>query len=880
MARKRPSRGRARLALLLRLLGATGLFVALLGLIPLGISFDLSSAGAWESALRDYVAELPLIRFENTYLDVGLTMLLAGGVVFAFTLLLLTVGGLRTIAGRRNAAATNAVLQSALAVALLVGVNVFAFRHYQRYDWTRNQQFTLPADVAGELRKLRGPTDIVVYQRHKTFGQLSEKPDAYDYAAERKVVEKVQDLVEQFREFGPQFRVQVLDVEEEGYEQKLHKLAQEAPALRAALDAAPDNSIFFHSRREVGRKADGRADVVRESVQRLSFNEFYQLDKTASQSADDGRGNLVLLPQGVGPFARKVLAIEERRPRVGIAVIHEYLSSEGLEELSMAGARKALTTHGFDVTDLILKKKWGESNEPEPAAYTLGESRYERLQEELREVDDSLQSVQSVRRQLTAALDRFRSATLDELTRQFQDQLGGRRFTEELRKRQIEGITADLGTLDFVVQQNTEARKQLDTERQSLAADERVVEDRRMTDLKAKMTKLLGECDLLIVPRMTIRDIISGYRIAPRFYRLDDVQVGAVKEFLKAGKPVLACFGPTNEPADRRSPLPPGPDNFEELFAQLGVRFGKQTILFGSDSKAFAERRSNVFATGSSVEWPLVRFEPPDTRASATYKPSATLSGDEPKLLPLNSIALSMRLIGRSVGGSQKLDLRLKHPRPVYYVPARAAVAGVSDPGHAEPGFVFGDPDSWNEDQPFPTRERTPRFEPPKPDDPAKGTRDEKQFHAFPLAVAVETTVPAEWKDPRVGAAKAAGLVADGAGEASAALTVAADGGLPADVYAPKGERPTTVRVAAVGHGGLFVGPELSPAKERLLLNTCNWLLGRDERLPHESAEPWRYPRVHLDERAQKLWFWGTLVALPGLFIYAGRVVLLARRFR
>src|SRR4051812_15999819 len=131
-----------------------------------------------------------------------------------------------------------------------------------------------------------------------------------------------------------------------------------------------------------------------------------------------------------------------------------------------------------------------------------------------------------------------------------------------------------------------------------------------MTDLKAKIAKLLAECDLLIIPRLTIRDIISSYRIAPRFYRLDDVQVEAIKEFIKAGKPVLACLGPTNEPANARTPPPPGPDNLEELLSQLGIRLGPQVVLFGADSRAFAERRSNVFATGSSVEWPAVRFEP------------------------------------------------------------------------------------------------------------------------------------------------------------------------------------------------------------------------------------------------------------------------------
>ena len=204
-----------------------------------------------------------------------------GGAMFLLSLVVQVLGGVRTVAGRRNMAATNSAIQIALVAVLLIGVNAWSFRHYWRLDWTRNQQFTLPSNITSELAKLRGQTDIIVYQRHKTFGRLSDKPDAYDYAAERKVVEKVQDLVEQFREFGPQFRVEVLDIESEGYETRLEALTQDAPALRAALDAAPENSIFFHARRQFGTKPDGKPDF-RENVQRLSFNEFYELDKTDS----------------------------------------------------------------------------------------------------------------------------------------------------------------------------------------------------------------------------------------------------------------------------------------------------------------------------------------------------------------------------------------------------------------------------------------------------------------------------------------------------------------------------------------------------------------------------------------------------------------------
>jgi len=83
--------------------------------------------------------------------------------------------------------------------------------------------------------------------------------------------------------------------------------------------------------------------------------------------------------------------------------------------------------------------------------------------------------------------------------------------------------------------------------------------------------------------------------------------------------------------------------------------------------------------------------------------------------------------------------------------------------------------------------------------------------------------------------------------------------------------------VAAIGHGGVFIGPELSPAKEKLLLDTCNWLLGRDEQLTRPGEE-WKYPRVTLDERWQQLWLWGVMAGLPLLITYAGLVVVMWRR--
>src|SRR5207253_9724664 len=144
-------------------------------------------------------------------------------------------------------------------------------------------------------------------------------------------------------------------------------------------------------------------------------------------------------------FARRVLAINERKPRVGIAVIHELLTTEGdYEPYTLEGVRKALEPQGFEVTDIVLKK-WGEG-EPQPVAYTAEESKLEGVEEGRAEIDYSLQTLQALRQRGQATLERIRAATLDELTRGFRAQLGGRPFTEAMRKDVIADVTSQIET--------------------------------------------------------------------------------------------------------------------------------------------------------------------------------------------------------------------------------------------------------------------------------------------------------------------------------------------------------------------------------------------------------------------------------------------------
>lgn len=817
MALKNRSQGRwlSRLHFLIRFLGLTGLVAAGVGA---ALAF-LQQILAWDLLSQPEFVRSTIAGEKGSLPQQVAVSLLAGGLACAaFALLIELLGGLVTVAGRRSAFGTNALVQAVLALALLVGLNYYSFHHYRRFDLTTQKQFTLPADIKEQLGRLKDETTIVVYQRHKTFGRLTEKPDNYDYAAERKVVEKVGDLVEQFRELGPQFRVVVLDVEEEGYNDKLKALTENARELRDAIENAPENSIFF----QAGKR-----------VQRLSFNDFYQLDKTASQEANHGKGNLVLRFQGVEPFARKVLNVEEKRPKVAVAVVHGLLTTQGPEEYGLGGFKKALTARGFDVQDVILRKSLAP---PEPAVATFDESLLDRLDDQLVRLDGQIKSIQADLPQLEKAYEQIKKASLDELSKQYAKQLRVPRITEQIRASILESIEeGEIAPRKLFLAQYQKDREAT-VQKKSTLKVENVAELRRMTDLRAKFERTLADCDLLVLPRMTIRNVYLGDIIPSRIYRLDDAQVRAIKEFMKKGKPVLACLGPINEPPDfelRAGRLgPAGPDGFEELLADLGFKLGKETVLFDVESgQAMTEQQPGLFLLDANVEVPPVEFERPRKEKTQGEKD--------------NPIRQSMDLTARALGLGKSLELRLRHPRPIYFAPPPDRQQQTK----FEPEFMLTNRAGWNEPQPFPSENSMPS--PPKGADPTKAGKldaggrealDKKRYGQFPIGVAVETPVPTNW-------------------------------------YESKDAKPATVRVAAIGHGGIFVGSELSPAKESLLVNTCNWLLGRDDLLP-QPAQTWTFPRVEIPEREHTLWQWGTWLGLPGLCAYCGLVVVLARRLR
>ncbi len=886
----------SRLHFLIRFLGLTGFLVACVGLVLAGLGGLLASWDAAGAAVQAVFAGGGTL---------GTWLVLAGAAAFLVAVVVEGLVVVRFAAGRRSAFGFNALLQVALAAVLLVGVNVWSFDHFVKLDWTRTGQFTLPEAVRNNLQQLdpNGKTLVVVYQQHRLFGNLREKPpDDYDNAAERLVEEKVKDLVDQFRDFGPQFQVETLDVTRHGEDDKRQRLIQESawykltdPALHTlreagmpdqvlsrlgaltkkdfaprekflselaevldkddlarwqedllnqardhslaeAIKAAPENTIFFY--------AGGR-------LQQLRFNEFLQLDRVASQQANGGRGNLVLLAQGlpqegvpfsgrgVEPFARKVLNLEERKPRIGVLVVHELLTTEGSEDaFTLRGLRKLLDEHGFEVRDVVLKRGW-EVGPPEPAADTFAETKLERLDADLDDFEADVKTLEAAAQKWQALADEWslkpgdkEEDKLDQLSRKYARELGNRKVTALVRQRQQAQFQAFVNQIREELAATTRERDALRAERARLDVDA-LQESRRMSDVKAKLDRALADCDLLFIPRLTRR--VNGSLVPNRVHRLSEGQVASIKEFLQAGKPVLACLGPVNEPSD----LPPdtgGPDGLEGLLGELGVRLGKQTVLFNVDARSFADRRVNPLRVEEGVKVPALDFETPTATSRGVW--GRANEGAEPPPLQANPIREALRVTAHSVGAD--FDLRMRFPRPVYFEPAKGTEPKV------DPVFLLT-AEGWNDDQPFVSRGRKPHYEPPRTDDPANGTLDERRRGRFPVGIAVETPLPAGWYN---GPARA-------------------------------------VRLAVIGQGDVFVGNELGPTKEerpfkeRLFLQTANWLLGRDDALP-QGGHPWSYPRVDLAPGSleEQMWLWGTRLGLPVLFAYLGLVVLLVRRLR
>ena len=832
--------------------------IGLLGVLATAVAVVLT-ASAYPSPEQwnEHTARHAMHGEDGDYAYTAVLMLHLGVGAMALALVVELLGGLFLAASRRTATGTSALLATAAAIALLVFVNAYSLTHYRRFDKTREHQFTLPANVADDLRKLRpdDPTTIVVLQIHRTFGATSEIRDSYVSESEAKVAEKVQDLVDQFREFGPRFNVVVLDTEKFGYDAQLADLTKNAPELKTAIDSAPENSILFHANKR---------------VQRLGFNEFLQLDKTSSKEANGGRGNLVLLPQGVENFARRILAVQERRPKVAVCVVHEWLTTQGEEQYTLAGLRKTLTDYNFDVVDIVLKKNWNNDKEIEPAAYTAAEIRLERLEgeadvagfrvraarDEVKTLDEVKGVMEKLDKQPPMARGRVYSFLFEDsknqswldvtaVYRKWSDRLetGLKPAQEpEFQKALLEGVAIQRKRAEEAIAKAEGERRTADDRLTEALKDEGATQDRRIADVKTKFAKLLTDVDLLIVPRFTIRSVTTGREVPPQLHAMSKEQVEVVRDYMKSGRPVLALLGPISGP---EGPTPEANDGFEKLLTERGFELGRDTIIFDVEEAALAAQGTGgLFGAAAPADIPPLDF------SSRT---------DSDRVKP-NPIGEALRITERGV--EQKLEIRARALRPIYVSTEWQAKL----PFAAE--FVATSEHAWNELKPFPRTDRVgrttyiPRYERSTVEDPSKRTHADERKASFPVAAAIQDKVPAEWFDEEYGRQKTAAAV------------------LPAAVITatPKADIPTG-RIVVFGHGGLFQG-DLKPAQEKLLLHSVNWLVNRPGRLPTAPDKAWSYPRVELSERDVILWRWGTGLLMPLAVVILGLLAVMVRRVR
>ena len=186
----------------------------------------------------------------------------------------------------------------------------------------------------------------------------------------------------------------------------------------------------------------------------------------------------MLRDQGVDAFARKILNVQEKRPRLAFAVIHEFLGVDGDPFWAMGGVRRTLNARGMDYRDIVLKSFQG-GGEPPPTVLTHDEHKYERLEFVIADLEESVGRIEKDLTMWTDLEKDFNSMGSDELNKKY--------FYCALRGRPPESATTRAGT-DTIAPKLYDTPEDVDV----IAAVRRVAHARGVTPAEVALAWLLS----------------------------------------------------------------------------------------------------------------------------------------------------------------------------------------------------------------------------------------------------------------------------------------------------------------------------------------------------------------------------------------------------
>lgn len=227
----------------------------------------------------------------------------------------------RTAQTRRTRGRLFLIANAALLTAIVLAVNYLSFRHYERWDWTKDSLFTLSERSEKVLERLEQPIEVWVMVG----------------AAEPEHAE-LRNLLERYRTASPQLSVHYVDPDRDpgGYERAVRRFR-----LRVGQGETREGVVTMTDIAVVVAAGDrhweiGREDLIRHSVVEQEDEQRIQLNVEAEQAltgailqVTEGEPTKVCLTRGHGELpvdtGLSELVAEMRRENLA----HETIETRG-----------------------------------------------------------------------------------------------------------------------------------------------------------------------------------------------------------------------------------------------------------------------------------------------------------------------------------------------------------------------------------------------------------------------------------------------------------------------------------------------------------------------------------------------------------------------